>query len=491
MKEIRKPRLMFEKRTDTKKSSRQRPGQKRQPRAEWIRLDNASKIFPPNHNSIDTKVFRLTCELAEVVDPEILQQAADQTYRAYPLLQYVLRRGVFWYYLEKYNLEPVVLEESQGVCAPIYKEEQRDLLFRINYYGRRINMEIFHVLTDGTGAFHLFQDLLYRYLILAHPAENGKRIEPPTDGASLNQLMQDSFRSYYGGKVGELPQAEQKLKEEGHKRSLQLDPPKEPEKLPRHAVQLKGRYNPDYQLKLIEGKVSVKAVLDLAHEEGVSLSVYLGALLMQSLDAQVPVRKKGSIVIQVPVNLRQYFPSRSARNFFSTINVGYDFSQKQLGMKGLTDTLEQQFRHELTADNMQKRLNRLMWIETFPLARIVPTLIKDPVLKIAHRISDLRVTSTFSNLGRISFPKELSHHIKGFSVTTSARRLQVTCCTWGDDLVLSFSTPYQETEAVRAFFTALTGRGIDVVITSNTDLQSDELMPGSRNVAPDKRGERV
>lgn len=455
-------------------TSRPRPGARRQPRSEWIRLDNASKIFPPNHNSMDTKVFRLTCELAEPVDPAALQEAADQTFEAYPLLQYILRRGVFWYYLERYNLEPIVHEEQLGVCAAIYKEEQRELLFRINYYGRRINFEIFHVLTDGTGAFYLFQDLLFRYLMLVHPPAEGEHIEPPVSGISLNQMMQDSFARFYGGRVGVLPQAEQKLSERGQKRKLQLDPPTEPKKLPRRAVQLKGRRNTDYNLRLIEGKLSAKAVLKLAHEEGVSLSVYLGALLIHSLNAQVPSRKKGAVTLSVPVNLRQYFPSRSARNFFSTIRVGYNFKGKEPQLKEITGMLEQQFRNELTAERMQEKLDRLMRVETFPLFRIVPTLIKDPVLKIAHRISDQGVSSTFSNLGRITFPEPLRHHIKGFSVTTSARRLQLTCCTWGDDLVLSFSTPYQETEAARTFFSYLSERGIAIEITSNTGLEPEE-----------------
>ena len=115
-------------REQQEKHSRRTGERRRGRRAEWIRLDNASKIFPPNHNSMDTKVFRLTCELTEAVQPDLLQEATDQTFAAYPLLQYVLRRGVFWYYLEKLNLEPVVTEDHLGVCAAIYKEEQRDRL---------------------------------------------------------------------------------------------------------------------------------------------------------------------------------------------------------------------------------------------------------------------------------------------------------------------------------------------------------------------------
>ena len=61
---------------------------------EWIRLDNAAKIFPPTTNEKDTKVFRLS-ELNEQVDKDILQQALDKTMIHFPLYRTILRKGVF------------------------------------------------------------------------------------------------------------------------------------------------------------------------------------------------------------------------------------------------------------------------------------------------------------------------------------------------------------------------------------------------------------
>ena len=81
-------------------------------RVEWARLDNASKIFPATSNNKDTKVFRLTCELFETVKPEILQQALNETVENFPLHRSILRRGVFWYYLETSDIQPIVEIES-------------------------------------------------------------------------------------------------------------------------------------------------------------------------------------------------------------------------------------------------------------------------------------------------------------------------------------------------------------------------------------------
>mgnify|MGYP006967698855 FL=1 len=44
---------------------------------EWMRLDNAGKIFPATSDKRDTGVFRVSCELKEYVDPGCLQRALD------------------------------------------------------------------------------------------------------------------------------------------------------------------------------------------------------------------------------------------------------------------------------------------------------------------------------------------------------------------------------------------------------------------------------
>lgn len=51
---------------------------------EWTKLDNAAKIFPPNSNERDTKVFRFVCELKDEVDKDILQEAVDKTLPLFP-----------------------------------------------------------------------------------------------------------------------------------------------------------------------------------------------------------------------------------------------------------------------------------------------------------------------------------------------------------------------------------------------------------------------
>ena len=127
----------------------------------WEKLDNASKIFPATSNNKDTKVYRISAELYEDVDPEDLQKALDLTIESFPMYRSILRRGFFWYYFELSDIYAKVEEESANPCAPIYIEGNRNLLFNVTYYHKRINVETFHALSDGVGATWFLETLIF------------------------------------------------------------------------------------------------------------------------------------------------------------------------------------------------------------------------------------------------------------------------------------------------------------------------------------------
>ncbi|MEI3193987.1 MAG: hypothetical protein V8S22_08760 [Lachnospiraceae bacterium] len=53
--------------------------------SKWRKLDNAALAFPLVTGKNDTRVFRFYCQLKEEVNPELLQQALDETMEKYPL----------------------------------------------------------------------------------------------------------------------------------------------------------------------------------------------------------------------------------------------------------------------------------------------------------------------------------------------------------------------------------------------------------------------
>ena len=126
----------------------------------WRRLDNAAKIFPPTSNKQDTKVFRFACRLKEDIEPEILQEALNKTMKTFPLYASIIKKGLFWYYFENSRLKPLVEEEAKPLCSALYHEDRKNLLFQVSYYKKRINLEIYHALTDGVGALQFLKSLV-------------------------------------------------------------------------------------------------------------------------------------------------------------------------------------------------------------------------------------------------------------------------------------------------------------------------------------------
>lgn len=70
----------------------------------------------------------------------------------------------------------------------------------MSYYKERINFEVFHALTDGTGAMHFLQELVQNYLILAHPKENFPEIGRDKKTGRGN-IEEDSFSQYYSSDI--------------------------------------------------------------------------------------------------------------------------------------------------------------------------------------------------------------------------------------------------------------------------------------------------
>ncbi len=424
---------------------------KQRKKIEWSRLENASKIFPALANYKDTKVFRLVCELFEDVDGQILQKALDATIKTFPLYRAVMRRGIFWCYLESSDLQPKVEAESTYVCAPLYFKDRRNLLFRVSYFNKRINLEVFHALSDGLGALKFLENLIYHYLNLKHDEISFEKAPKLNYSGSLSQQMDDSFGRYYSG---------------GDAFQTLLDKLKA-KKQPR-AYHIKGIRIEENRTSIIEGSMSAKAVLDEAHKHDTTMTVFITSLFIYTIYKDMHLHKrKQSIVLQVPINLRQFYESETVRNFFGTMSVAYSFKDGDKGLEDIIRSVHESFKEELKEERISKQLNRFMSLEKNLFLRIFPLPLKDIILRIADRIKDRGVTANTSNLGRIKIAPEFSRYIRQFSVINSAKRPQITMCTYGDRLVVSFSSPFSDTEIQRMFFDYLSKKGISIEISSN------------------------
>lgn len=429
--------------------------------SKWRKLDNAALAFPLVTGKDDTRVFRFYCQLKEKVDGEILQSALDQAMEKYPLFQAVLRKGLFWFYLEHRSLRAVVKQETEPPCSRLYIPDKKSLLFQVSYDKNRINFEVFHALTDGTGAMHFLQELVQNYLILAHPESNLPRIENAEE-ITHGDKEEDSFSQYYSSDI-----------------------PKDKEKK-KAAVKLKGEKLVHSDMHITEVVLSVKDIHQRARSYGVSITILLTAMMLCSIREEVPKnQQKRPIALMIPVNLRNYFPSQSMTNFFGWIEVGYTFSDTTTFEEVLAD-VKRQFEQELAKEKIAMHMSGYVRIEKNPLVRVVPLEIKKYFLMIGANLGSRSITAVYSNIGIIRFPEEYKEYIQHFGIFASTNSLQMCSCSYGDEMVLGFTSKIPDDSIQRNFQRMLSEENV-----SHRELKNEFPGYGERQKLEKKENQKV
>jgi hypothetical protein len=415
-----------------------------QPR-KWYKLDNCATIVPSSARGADTRVFRITCELKEDVDPALLQKALDRTVDSFPYLLSVLRKGFFWYYLDSRDIRPVVTEDALPACSPLYYEGRKNLLFRVNYYHRRINLEMFHVLSDGTGAFMFFRALVLGYLSLRYGLDLAGL---PEEKSSETEKSSDAFRHYYERQTG----LKQLKSMAGSK-----------------AYHLKGDRDENLLPHLVEGTVSAGLFREQAKQYGVSVGVLAASVYIAAVIDEMSVRDKSRhvVVVSVPVDLRRYFPSETTRNFFGVINVAYPPDHFDGKLESILQEVKGSFDDQLSQEKISQVMNSYEELEHNVAIKMVPLVLKDIATGYLNRMATKGVTSTLSNLGRIDMPEEAVPYIDKFSAFMTAPSEQICIATFQDRMVFGEVSAFTTHEIMLHFFRRLTEMGIPVELATN------------------------
>ncbi len=419
----------------------------------WYQLDNAATIMPSTTRGADTRVFRICCELKEKVNPEILQEALDKTIEEFPHFNVILRKGLFWYYLDEINARPLVTEDNKPACARLYYPGRRNLLYRVNYFGNRINLEMFHVLADGTGGFTFFKKIIMHYLSIAHDLEIPADAE---DTASATEKNVDSFRHFYS-------------RDKNKAMWKTLGDVK--------AYQIKQVKDDNMINHLLEGTISASKFIELSHKYETTAGILAVAVYIEAVIRSMSVREKNArpIVISVPVNLRQYFPSETTRNFFGAISVPYYASSYDGTLESILPEVKKSFAEQLTEDKIREVMNSYSDLVHNPGIKLVPLFIKD--LAISYFTSQNRkgTTATMSNLGRIKMPENMTPYIDRFSPFMSTHNMQICVSTFGDKMVFGALSAYMEHRVLVNFFRRLEELGMEVELgTNDFDQEEDE-----------------
>lgn len=411
-----------------------------QKRAYWRSLDNAAKLFSAASSPKDTRVFRFYCELKEEVKEEILQEALNQTIQKYPVFLSVMRKGLFWHYLEKSELRPVVREEYKEPCSSLYVRDKKTLLFEVTYYKKRINFEVFHALTDGTGATEFLRELVKNYLYLIHE-EDLEPVELSNQYLTVKDQEDDSFSRYYDPDF----------------------PRKKKKKI--RAVQIKKGGKGYEELQSNEASMSVKELLGIAREKKVSMSVLLTAAFICAIHEEMSrMQEKKPVILMVPVNLRKIFPSDSMLNFFGYIEPGYQFGEGKDSFEDVLEAVKLYFKENLSKEHMAGRMNELIAIEKHKILKWAPLELKNHCIRAGAKMAEQEVTAVLSNMSVVKMPEDYAQYIEKFGVYTSTNRTELCICSFQDTLSLGFTSRYDSTNIQRNFYRILKELGASVKV---------------------------
>ncbi|MDD4163891.1 MAG: hypothetical protein PHD66_01530 [Eubacteriales bacterium] len=423
----------------------------KQKKLNWMRLDNAAKIFPAVKRKNWSNVFRLSATLKEPVDTLILQSALEVTVKRFPSMSVRISRGLFWYYLEEIEKVPGIKQDEPYPCSRMHFRDIRKCAFRVLYYRNRIAVEFFHALTDGNGGLVFLKTLIAEY---------------------LTQKYKKCFSCGYGvlDRNQEPPESELEdsfLKYEGPVSSSRKDT---------NSFRLTGTLERNEFLNITTGIIDVNAVLNKAKEYNVSLTAFLISVMIYSIMdiqniEQPRIKRQKPVKIMLPVNLRNYFASDTLRNFVLYITPGIDPRYGEFTLEEIIKSVHHQMGFELTKKALNARLTTNVKAEKHLILKIMPLFIKNIALKLVYNmVGERKAALSFSNLGMVMLPEDISAYVDRLNFILGVQATLPSNCgvlSYKDKLYINFIRNIEEPVLEQKFFTNLKQLGITAKIESN------------------------
>lgn len=412
----------------------------------WERLDNTAHLFPVIAGESMSNVYRISVTLSELVEPALLQEALDIVLPKFDGFNLRLRQGIFWYYFEENGKPaPRVRKEHTFPCRFIHQNKNHSYMFRVTYYKYRINLEVFHVLTDGMGGINFLKELTYQYLRLAHPQLKEKVGDSLDSSTSLNR--EDSFLKNY-----------KKSSQKGYQT--------------KKAYLLKGERLPAGEFGVMHGYMPVEELKKVCRNYGVTINEYLVAVYVWSVytECMHGMASEKPIRVAVPVNLRPFFDSITTKNFFVMVSAEFHPVKEVYDFAEVLGEVSESLRGQINREHLERVFSYNVSNEKLLIARAVPLFLKNIAMRHVYRSSALANTTTITNIGNITVAEEYQPYIEqfhSFLAMSKGQHLKGNICSYGGTLVFSFSYDLADPSVQRGFFRKVAADGIPVEVESN------------------------
>ncbi len=403
----------------------------------WYALDDAAKIYPLSMEHGRMTVFRMSAYLKSAVVPELLQVALHFTIKRFPSFATTLKKGVFWHYLDTSKKRYVIEPESDVPCKPLPVSHSFSQSLRVLYFANRISVEFFHGLTDGHGGMVFLKVLAAEYLRLT-----GVQIERDETLWDANAIPQNT------GFENEFKNVERCKSGSGF--------------IQKRALQMTGKLSRQKPCRILHFKMNADELKAAAALHGCTVTVYLLWVMFRAAKAATD-EMQGEFNIQVPVNMRSLYPSKTVRNFamYCGIRIPVD---KMWDDEWLLSEIARQMKEKTGRQSMSEMVTStknlvesLCW---------VPLIVKKPLVKMVYSVlSDRLFTCTLSNLGVVKMPKGYEKYIDSMDFALGISPINRAACgvvTFGNTATFTFTKMTADPSFEERAFDILVSDGIAV-----------------------------
>lgn len=428
----------------------------------WRKLDNSAKIFPLSAGKKYSTVFRLSAVMKEKVNPSLLEKAVNITLEKYSSFKVKMKYGFFWYYLEENNKVPIIEEENNYPCKYIEPSKNNDYLFKVTYFDTKINIDIFHALTDGGSGTVFFREIIYTYLELLHPTvfNSNERLVRKIDFNTEDSYLKNYIKNSKGNSSS------------------------------KRAYILKGKKIKLGAISAIHEIIDMSDLKKECEKYNATVTQYLTAVLIYSIyEANYKKNKsKKPIKVCIPVNLKKYFPSKTMSNFFSYITLEANMkslvqnSEEKKEQKNsnkdeinflfenIIEFVKNDFKQKLTEEEIIKTMSANVKLGTNLFIKVIPLELKKAIVRLSYLEIRKYTTITFSNIGRIGIIGKYKDYIDEFLMLIApepVEKIKCSGCTFENKMSFTFTSILNDNNIEKTFYNFLKNRGIKVKVESN------------------------
>lgn len=425
----------------------------------WYRLDTSAKVYPALESIRNPAIFRMSMTLKKTINPHILLEALENIKDRFPYYNVHMKKGLFWSYLEQNDAKHIVWKDTQSPCNRIHPHFNHGYLYKVRYYNKKIAVDMFHVLTDGYGAMEFLKCLVAEYLLLTGDIDqvDTKYVMDKNEKPKAEE-QDDAFMKVLESNRHLLPK-EKKRSLFGGKAFYQL----------RDSQISIGKY------KVITGIVSVTQLKELSKKHNATItqlmtSLFLEALIHMQADEVKDVKKHKSVSIQVPVNMRGFYPINCMRNFALFVIPHVD-PRETKSLDEIIMKVKVFMKEHLTTNHLLTMVEDNCSLATNFWIKHVPLFLKNSVIRFINNTSGAtQYSATISNLGLVKVPEDmmgLLDYVNFVLGPSNHNKCSCSMASFDDKVAITFGRTIKSAFIPEYVFSELVKMGVDVEIKSN------------------------